>query len=184
MRQSSTTENTAVAAVQYRTSEGKFSLSPNLQHKRGMSREGTAPCHFVMKPFYRVCSILITALGRFCCRNKHNDDRISGDPKRKRDAWTPKNDTGGESSYMRDSLSACCRGANWYLDMSHAVPHLNQCKFIYFALMPSLNATTFGFFSSTIKGRSIWVGDVVGEAGSAAKIMTNYVPVQFICHGS
>ena len=72
-----------------------------------------------------------------------------------------------------------------YLDMSRAVPHLTECKFIYSALMPSLNATTFGFFfPSTVKGHSIWVGDVVGEAGSAAKITINYVPVQSIYHGS
>ena len=182
MRQSSTTENTAVAAVQYRTSEGKFSLSPNLQHKRGMSREGTAPCHFVMKPFYRVCSVLITALGRFCCRNKHNDDRISCDPKQKRDAWTPKTT---QAVKVHTWATAWVLVAAVQTDVpGHVLCYvpLTQCKCIYFALLPSWTPP-HSFSLRAIKGCSFWVGDVVGEAGSA-KIVINYVPVQFNRHGS
>ena len=73
------TENTVVAAVQYRT------VNENSAQKRSVARRYSA-MSFVMKPYYRVCSVLITALGRFCCRNKHNDDRISCDPKQNCDA--------------------------------------------------------------------------------------------------
>ena len=72
-----------------------------------------------------------------------------------------------------------------YLDTFRAmyVP-FDSVQVYLFCADAELNATTLVFFSRAIKGHSFWVGDVVGEAGSAAKIVINYVPVQFICHGS
>ena len=150
--------------------------------KRSVARRYSA-MSFVTKPYYRVCSVLITALGRFCCRNKHNDDRISCDPKQKRDAWTPKPT---QAVKFHTWATAWVLVAAVQTDVPGHVPccaPFDSVQVYLFCADAEFERHHIRAFSITVKGHSIWVGDVVGDADSAAKIMINYyVPVQFICH--